>query len=259
MNNEELVVRIQAGDNERDYMLQLWTQNYGLANKLVMKYGSRTEYEDLLQEAFLGLHTAVMKYDAKRGGDFSTYAFYWIKCRIIRYMQNKVSLIRIPANVRETIIHYKKAADGFEKKYGRKPTEEELINFIRVDGNKLRNIQKAAYQTNIRSLSETTADETDITLENLIPSDTDIEGDVIHDYDRKKMQALLWTTVGQLSEKASEIFKMRYKEGMSQKEISNQIGISERQINQIESNARRKIRMSPSCIGLSEYYVQYLK
>ena len=259
MTNEELVKCIQARDNEKYYMTKLWKQNYGLVNMLVLKYGLRSEYEDLLQEAFLGLYTAVMKYDTERGVAFSTYALYWIKCRIIRYMQNKVSLVRIPANARETIIHYKKAVDDFTKKYGRKPTEEEIINLIKVDGNTLYNIQKTAYQMDIRSLSETTADESDITLENLIPSNTDTEGDAIHNYDRKKMQILLWTIVGQLSEKASEILKMRYKEGMSQKEISNQIGISERQIAQIESDARRKIRMSPLCIGLGEYYAQYLQ
>lgn len=259
MTNEELVKHIQAGDDERDYMLQLWKQNYGLVNMLVLKYGSKSEYEDLLQEAFLGLHTAAMKYDTERDTAFSTYVYYWIKCRIIRYMQNKVSLVRIPVHVREEMIHYKKAIDDFIKKHGRKPTEEEIIDFIQVDSNTLCNIQKTAYQMDIRSLSETTADESDITLENLIPSDTDIEGDVLHDYDRKKMQILLWTTVGQLSEKASEIIKMKYKEGMSRKEISNRIGTSERQIAQIESNVRRKIRMSPSSIGLREYYVQYLQ
>lgn len=259
MTNEELVERIQAGNNEKDCMLQLWKQNYGMVNMLMLKYGSKSEYEDLLQEAFLGLHTAAMKYDTERDTAFSTYVYYWIKCRIIRYMQNKVSLVRIPVNVRETIIHYKKAIDGFKKKYGRTPTEEELINLIRVDGNTLCNIQKTAYQMDIRSLSETTADETDITLEDLIPTDTDIEGDVLHDYDRKKMQILLWATVGQLSEKGAEIVKMRYKDGMTKKEISDRTGASERQIAQIESNVRRKIRMSPSSIGLREYYMQYLQ
>lgn len=259
MTNEELVKCIQAGDDKKDYMFQLWKQNYSLINMLVMKYGSRSEYEDLLQEAFLGLHTATMKYDTDRNIAFSTYAYYWIKLYIVRYMQNKVSLVYIPVHVREAIIHYKKAVDDFKKKHGRKPTEEEVIGFIKVDSNTLCNIRRASEQIYIRSLSETMTDESESTLESLIPSDIDVESDVLRAYDRKRMQILLWAIAEQLSGKASEIFKMRYKEGMSQKEVSDKIGIPERQIAYIESNARRKMRMSSSSIGLREYYIQYLQ
>lgn len=258
MTNEELVERIQARDNEKDYMLQLWKQNYGLINMLVIKYGTKSEYEDLTQEAFIGLYTAAMKFDPSRNALFITYAYQWVRHYIVRYMQNNVSLVRIPANARETIIHYKKSVDEFKKKYGRKPTEEELITLIRVDGKKLCNIQNAACQMNLRSLSETTAKENDITLEDLIPSEADIEGDLIHDYDRKKMQILLWTVISQLPEKASEVIRMRYRDGMSQKEIGTRLGASERQISQIESSVRRKIRVSSSSTRLREYYNQYL-
>lgn len=259
MTNEELVRGIQAGDHENEYVLRLWEQNKGLVNVLVRKYGSRLEYEDLFQEAFLGLYTAAAKYDPAYNTSFCTYACYWIKLYILRYMQNKVPLVRIPANVRETIIRYKRVTDEFEKDHARKPTEEEVIDAIRINSKTFDRIQKAEIQFNFLSLSETVSDESDTSWECLIPSDTDVENEVLLDLDRKKMQTLLWTIIEQLPEKYSKIIKMRFRDGMSLKEIGDRIGVSERQISQIESNVRRKIRMSPSSTGLREYYTQYLQ
>ena len=226
---------------------------------LVQKYGPRSEREDLFQEAFFGLYTAAEKYNPDYNASFYTYAYYWIKLYILRYVQDKVPLVRIPANVKETIIRYKRVTDEFEKDHARKPTEEEVIDATRINRKTFDRIQKAEVQFNFLSLSETVGDESDTSWECLIPSEMNVENEVLRDLDRKKMQTLLWTTVEQLPEKDSRIIKMRFRDGMSLKEIGGRVGVSERQISQIESKVRRKIRMSPSSTGLREYYTQYLQ
>ena len=56
--------------------------------KLVHKIANRYSHlgvptEDLVQEGLLGLLEAVDKYDENKDAAFSTYAYYWIKKRII--------------------------------------------------------------------------------------------------------------------------------------------------------------------------------
>lgn len=259
MSNEELVRCIQAGNNVKDCMIQLWKQNLGLVNVLVRKYGTKAEQEDLFQEAFFALHKAAMKYDSDYNTCFSTYAVYWIRFYIVRYMQNNVSLIRVPVHVRDAIIHYKKVVDDFESKHARKPTEEEVA-VIMKNGVAIAHKEQEISQVNyIHSLSELIGEESDTSLESLIPSDTDIENEALRDYDREKMQILLWDIVEQLPKRDSEIVKMRLKDNMTMKEIGGRVGVSEQRISRILGNVRRKIRMSPSNIGLREYYAQYLK
>ena len=40
MDNEQLVARIQGGDNEAENMLQLWQQNTGFITMLARKYSA---------------------------------------------------------------------------------------------------------------------------------------------------------------------------------------------------------------------------
>ena len=57
---------------------------------------------DLIQEGNLGLEHAVDKFDWRRGFKFSTYATFWIRQAIGRALDQKGSLIRIPATAWRT-------------------------------------------------------------------------------------------------------------------------------------------------------------
>lgn len=83
MTNEELVVRIQAG--ETDLILTLWEQvklyAYKRVNAFYYSHYDRcaemgVNLEDLQQEAFIGIHKAVEKYKVEKGVKFLTYAEY---------------------------------------------------------------------------------------------------------------------------------------------------------------------------------------
>lgn len=49
MTNEQLAIRIQAGIDVSDNMLQLWQQNRGFIYKLVNQYKTYAEEDDLEQ------------------------------------------------------------------------------------------------------------------------------------------------------------------------------------------------------------------
>lgn len=59
MTNEQLVIRIQAGDNIAENMLQLWQHNKGYIYKVAHAYRDYGEEDDLIQEGYFGLSEAV--------------------------------------------------------------------------------------------------------------------------------------------------------------------------------------------------------
>ena len=87
MKNEELVRLIQQGHSE--YMEQLWQQNKGFIRREAIRYAgvdTKREVEDLEQEGAIGLMRATETFDLSSGFSFLTYAGYWIKQSMRRYL-----------------------------------------------------------------------------------------------------------------------------------------------------------------------------
>ena len=108
LTNEQLVLRIKAGENTAANMLQLWEQNKGFIYKIALKYQEYEEIDDLMQQGYLGLYDAIDNYDPSQGVKFITYAGYWIKQSMTRYIDNYSSAVRISVPEQEHIRNYKK-------------------------------------------------------------------------------------------------------------------------------------------------------
>lgn len=75
---------------------ELVEQNLGLATHFANNFqASRMEYEDIVQEAHMGLMDAAERYDARRGA-FSTYARWHIVKRVMDAIHNRNEIVRTP-------------------------------------------------------------------------------------------------------------------------------------------------------------------
>jgi RNA polymerase sigma factor (sigma-70 family) len=98
--NTELVRRYQAGDAQAAE--ELLAANEPLLMEQVkrsMRSVSTMEFDDLMQEARLGLLTAARKFDLSRGLKFATYATYWIYQGCQRAIDGQDRMIRLPSHV----------------------------------------------------------------------------------------------------------------------------------------------------------------
>ncbi len=63
---------------------------YNLVYSIALKYQNNfVEFEDLLQEGFIGLYKAYKTYNSKKNVMFSTYAYFWIKKQIIEFIKQQ--------------------------------------------------------------------------------------------------------------------------------------------------------------------------
>ena len=132
MSNEEIVLQIKNGYSVTDNMQKLYENNLPLITMYVKKYSVYEPMEDLLQEAYLGLWEAVQHYEETGNVLFMTYASFWIKQAVIRYIENCGSTIRIPSHFKQKIYRYNKINAEFKKEYGKTPADEEIANKLDV-------------------------------------------------------------------------------------------------------------------------------
>ncbi len=85
---------------------------------------------DLISEGNVGLLIAIERFKPELGYKFSTYATWWIKQRILRYITKNHNLIRVPEHVFERVHKIRKAQDAFRREHGREPTTEEIAEVL---------------------------------------------------------------------------------------------------------------------------------
>lgn len=239
MTNEELVTEIQQGINVKKNLQELYQQNTGIINMIIKPYMYYSEYDDLMQEAYFGLHKATELYNPNEEVPFISFAVHWIKNAVSRYAMNTGHTKRIPVNMLALISKYKKFITDYEGRYHKYPTHKEICRGIGISERKLNSLMKAEHEMNCYSMDEALpgADDRNVTRGDNIPSDIDIETDVIERFTRKANETELWDIVSNLEERKCEVLTDRYRNSMSLEECGNRLNISGERVRQIEKKA----------------------
>ncbi len=102
--------------------------NLKLVQKIAFKYRhkTKTDVKDLIQEGHTGLMRAVDRFDHRKGYKFCTYATWWIRHAIGRYIVDRDRMMRIPLHTLEQYHKWWKAHSICLTRLGREPTFEEM-------------------------------------------------------------------------------------------------------------------------------------
>jgi RNA polymerase sigma factor (sigma-70 family) len=91
----DLNATVRRGRRAEDEFVR---RNVGLVHSIAAWYvGRGLDLDDLRQAGFIGLLTAVRKFDPERGLKLSTMATYWIRQSVRRELENLGSSIRLPS------------------------------------------------------------------------------------------------------------------------------------------------------------------
>ena len=86
--------------NPVDPIAKIYKEHERLVAKCLrgFKVPKLCEFEDLEQVGRMGLIEAIKRYDPTRGCEFSTYAWYYIRGAILRFIKQNRCLLHLPAN-----------------------------------------------------------------------------------------------------------------------------------------------------------------
>jgi RNA polymerase primary sigma factor len=130
---EELELAQSISEGDELARRRLIEANLRLVVKIARSYYiPDVSFLDLIQEGNMGLMHAADKYDPLKQVRFSTYASWWIRQTITRYLANKRRTIRLPHRKEEILRKIQRAYHTLSQLYMRQPRTEEIAQEIGV-------------------------------------------------------------------------------------------------------------------------------
>lgn len=222
----------------RDRMI---LSNLRLALSIAKKYlWSGIPFDDLVQEANIGLMMAVERYDWRRGLRFSTYATWWIRQRVTRSIADTARVVRAPVHIQEKARKVLRERELFEAQLGRPETELETARRVGMTLSKTRMLMSMF--DDVISLDEIDSNTGLPFLDELVDPNA-LDPAYIAECD--SLGRILLDLLGELDMKSRDVILLRFglegNDAMTLEEVGQHFGLTRERIRQIESKVLRKL------------------
>ena len=206
-------------------------------------YKYKLEFLDLVTEGAIGLITAVERFDVDKGFRFSTFGTWWIRQRILRYMSNNYSDLKVPNAFYSEVKEFKKMVSSLEEQKGRQLSIEEIVEITGMDRTDV--MDYIYYQPKTVSLDIPVGDEDDTsTLGDFLPGKDD---GTIDELNRQELNDSILEALEFLSkdEKQAIIlyFGIDTGEARTLQEVGKEMKKTPKRVNIIVNNALKKLRI----------------
>ena len=213
---------------------ELVNGNLRLVLSVIQRFTGRGEnLDDLFQVGCIGLIKSIDNFNTDLDVRFSTYAVPMIIGEIRRYLRDNNS-IRISRSMRDTAYKAMQAKERLTNERMEEPTVEEIAKEL--------GLPREEVVMALESIVEP------VSLYEPVYSDG---GDTIyvmdqvgdHNDDKNWLDEIaLKEAIRSLSDREKKILNLRFFQGMTQIEVSNEIGISQAQVSRLEKGARERIK-----------------
>lgn len=198
------------------------------ARKLAVRYiHSREPLDDLVQVASIGLLHAIDRFDPEQGKKFTTFAAPTILGEIKRYFRDKGWAIHVPRDLQERVLALSRHAERLSIELRRSPTVLELADALRCTVEQAVEAIDAGENYQLTSLDAPAAhDDEDGAVGDMLGS----EDDGFELAEDRQTLASSWAKLPPLER---HVLGLRLVHGLTQREISRQIGYSQMHVSRL--------------------------
>ena len=209
--------------------------NLRLVLSVIQKFLGRGEnMDDLFQVGCIGLIKAIDNFDVEQGVRFSTYGVPMIVGEIRRYLRDN-SALRVSRSMRDTAYRVLQAREKLMRESQREPTVEQIAEELDIPREEVVFAMDAVVDP--VSLYEPVYSDSGDTL-----CVMDQVGDRLNTDESWIEQIALKDAMDRLSQREKRILAMRFYQGKTQMEVSQEIGISQAQVSRLEKSAISSIK-----------------
>ena len=212
-----------------------------LARELALRYRYTDEpIEDLIQVAYLGLIKAIDRFDPARGTRFTSYAVPTILGELKRHFRDKGWALRVPRETQERVLAVNREGEELAKRLGRSPSVREIALRVGCTVEEVLEAREAASSYEAASLEApvASADAEDA------PTVADTLGQEEHGYELIEASDAISATWKALPERERKVLRLRFMEGLTQREIGERIGVSQMHVSRLLRRALDRLQVA---------------
>lgn len=225
---------------------KLITANLRLVVKIAMEYQSAVaNLLDLIQEGNIGLMQAVKKFDPYKGIRLSSYAQWWIRAYILKYLVNNARMVKVGTTQaqRKLFFNLRKEKERLEA-LGFKPEPALLAQRLDVRVEEVNEMEQRLSRSDI-SLDAPLGDDQKSKVSDLMAStDADAEELVIEREFHQRIRYFMDLFAKDLKDRERILWDLRLTadEPLTLQEIGDKFGVTRERARQIEKEITKRFR-----------------
>jgi len=240
-----LAVRYKEHD-DLEAAYRLVTGNLRLVVMIARQYQKATRnLLDLIQEGNIGLMEAVKNFDPYRGIRFPSYAVWWVRAYIIRYLMNNWRMVKVGTTQaqRKLFFNLRKEQERLERE-GISPQPKLIAQRLDVKEAEVVEMQQRLGSHDVSM--DDSGDDDGRSLFEVLPSRHGTTEGEVADAEFQKVVGEKMRQFGEtLKDKEAFIFKQRLlaESPLTLREIGDRYGISRERVRQIEERVKKKLKL----------------
>ena len=253
----ELAVNYQK-TKDKNIAFKLISSHLRLVVKVVSKYrGYGLDLSEMISEGNLGLLYAIEKFEPEKGFRFSTYALWWIKASVQKYILNSWSLVKLgtTAAQKKLFFNLRKIKNKLNLIDDREMSEQVLSQIaksldVSVQEVTDMNTRLKSHDGSLNAILDSSADGTTEWMDFISDNKPNQEECFAHSETMRYRRKLFNNALVVLNPREKDIlFKRRLTEkSATLDDLSKTYNISKERVRQIELNSIKKITKAVSMV-----------
>lgn len=233
----------ETGDPEAAQLLI--TANLRLVVKLALMYRrALRNVMDLIQEGTIGLMEALKRYDPDQGVRFTTYAAWWIKAYMLKFLLDNARLVRVgTTNARRKLLYNLRKEQRKLQSQGVEVTPKLLASHFGVAEQDVVDVDRALSSSDVSVDTPLGEDSSTTVGDMLVAEDESIEERVATAEMRERVNRALAELRPQLEPRDRSILDQRLfaEDPVTLQELGKRYGVTREAVRQAEAKLKKRV------------------